>query len=456
VRVTLFTVWLLMIAAATASAQAPARPEPEEPSEPTTVFVHPDSGPFWLSGQLNIIFQSHHTFTAAYSGPNSFRASSEHATSTLTTLFTGVALPRRTEILFDVESAGGRGLSDALGLAGFSDLDVVRNPTLGAAPYLARLLVHHTIALSAEEARAARTPLSLATAVPVRRLDIRVGKFGTADFFDLNGVGGDSHLQFMNWTVDNNGAYDYAADTRGYTWGAIVEYQSPGWAIRFGEMLMLTVANGIELDWHVGRARAENVELEWRPLIHRRPATARVLSYVNHADMGDYREAVRRFERGADPVPTIEHTRQQGRIKYGVGVNAEQQVTSALRVFARSGWNEPHAESFAYTEVNNTFAVGADAEGRSWHRRQDRLGAAIVTNGLSEDHQAYLRLGGQGFLLGDGALTYGREDIAEVYYTAHVWRGVFASADVQGILHPGYNRDRGPLIIGGLRLHVDF
>jgi len=36
------------------------------------------------------------------------------------------------------------------------------------------------------------------------------------DFFDMNDVGTDSHSQFLNWTVDNNGAYEYAADTRGY------------------------------------------------------------------------------------------------------------------------------------------------------------------------------------------------------------------------------------------------
>ena len=37
-------------------------------------------------------------------------------------------------------------------------------------------------------------------------------------------LGSDCHLQFMNWTVDNNGAWDYAADTRGYTYGVVAEY----------------------------------------------------------------------------------------------------------------------------------------------------------------------------------------------------------------------------------------
>jgi len=430
--------------------------QPTEPSEPTTVFDRPDTDRLWLSGQANVIFQAHPAFLAPYSGDHSLRPTAEHATSTLLTLYTGVRVTNGTEFIFDVESAGGRGISDALGLAGFTDLDVVRNPTLGAAPYLARVMVHQTIPLGSERTSVDPNPLAFSHFVPVRRIEWRVGKFGTADFFDLNAVGSDSHLQFMNWTVDNNGAYDYAADTRGYTWGAIIEYHEGAWALRFAEMLMPKVANGIDLDWNITRAHAENLELEWHPTIWRRPTTVRVLSYVNHADMGDYREAVQRFENGIDSVPTIEHTRQQGTIKYGFGLNAEQQITSELRGFARWGRNEPRHESFAYTEVHHSLAFGADYAGSRWHRPLDKAGGAFVTNGLSEDHARYLALGGSGFLLGDGALTYGRENIVEFYYTAHVWRGVSGSADFQRIVNPGYNQDRGPVTVFSGRLHVEF
>ena len=417
------------------------------------MVAHPDDAPYWLSGQMNVIVQAHPAFHAAYSGDHSFHPTDEQTTSIVVTLFTGLALSKRTDVLLDVESAGGRGLSDAFGLAGFTDLDVVRNPTLGAAPYLARLMLHHTIALGGSDVVVARTPFSLATTMPARRIELRLGKFGTADFFDVNAVGGDSHLQFLNWTIDNNGAYDYAADTRGYTWGAVVEYHDQPLSIRFGEMLMPKVANGLELDWRITRAHAENLEVEWHA---RERLTLRVLGYANHANMGDYREAVQRFEQGVDAVPIIENTRRQGRIKFGVGVNVEEQLTSALRAFARWGWNEPHAESFAYTEVNNAVSLGGDMQGAMWHRPTDRLGIALVSNGLSADHANYLRFGGNGFLLGDGALTYGRETIGETYYTAHVWRGVSASADGQWIVNPGYNRARGPVPVGSLRLHLDF
>ena len=133
---------------------------------------------------------------------------------------------------------------------------------------------------------------SLAAHVPARRIEIRAGKLGMADFFDVNAVGSDSHLQFTNWTVDNNGAYDYAADTRGYTYAAIVEYDTPRWSVRFGEALMPTVANGIDMDWHLSRARAENLELELRPATG---LVVRLLGYANHANMGSYDEAIRAF-----------------------------------------------------------------------------------------------------------------------------------------------------------------
>jgi high affinity Mn2+ porin len=456
VRLVLVAVTIVWFPVSGLAAQERASDRPDEP-EPATVFARHGTDRIWLSGQVNVIFQTHDAFPADYSGDHSFRSTSERATSALLTLFTGLRLTDRTDAIFDVESAGGRGLSDALGLAGFTDLDVVRNPDLGAAPYVARVMLHHIIALGAARAAAEPSPLALARTLPTRRIELRIGKFGTADFFDVNTVGSDSHLQFMNWTVDNNGAYDYAADTRGYTWGGIVEYRDERWAIRFGEMLMPKVANGLELDWNIGRAHAENIEIEWRgPAIEQRSGVVRVLSYVNHANMGDYRAAVARVAAGVDAVPTIENTRQQGRIKYGFAVNAEQPVTPALRVFGRWGWNEPHFESYAYTEVNDSAQVGADYAGARWRRDADKIGGAFVTNGISADHQRYLAFGGSGFLLGDGGLTYGREQIVEAYYTVHFWRGLFASADLQHIANPGYNQDRGPVLVVGARLHLDF
>ena len=330
------------------------------------------------------------------------------------TLFTGLELTHSTEILFDPEITQGHGISDALGLAGFTNLDVVRNPDLGSAPYIARVMIHQIIPLSRETSAQPRGPLSLLTQLPIRRLEFRAGKMAITDFFDVNAVGGDDHLQFLNWTDVNNGAYDYAADTRGYTYDLMLEYDDRAWAVRFAEGLMPKVANGIQLDWDLRRARAENLEIELRPrLFAKKPTAVRLLSYVNHANMGDYREAVALFLAGKTPRPIIEDTRQQGRVKYGFGVNIEQQLTANLRAFARFGWNEGRHESFAYTEVNQALNLGADYRGNRWRRTHDKIGVAFISNAISKDHQEYLRLGGLGFLLGDGNLNYGRENIVE-------------------------------------------
>jgi high affinity Mn2+ porin len=424
---------------------------------PVAIFPHSQTSRFWISGQINTILQWHPWFRAKYTGDNSLRPQAENATSRVLTLYSGVQLTKKTEIIFDLESAGGRGISDAFGLAGFTNLDVVRNPTLGSKPYLARLMIHQIIPLSSETIEATRGPLSLATKLPVRRLEIRAGKFGMADFFDLSSVGTDSHLQFLNWTVDNNGGYDYAADTRGYTFGLIVEYQDLNWGVRFAEALMPKVANGINLEWNLHRARAENLEVEFRHnFIPQRAGVVRLLTYVNHANMGSYSEAIDNFRAGRTPAPDITAHPFKTTIKYGFGINFEQEATKQLRFFGRYGWNEGRHESFAYTEVNNTVAFGFDLKGDRWRRNQDKIGAAFATNGISSNHRLYLALGGKGFLLGDGALTYGRENILETYYTLHLWRGVFTSLDLQHINNPGYNRDRGPVLVPALRLHLEF
>jgi high affinity Mn2+ porin len=438
-------------------AQSPAdKPEADAPGGPSTVLPHPDNTRWYIGGQFNTVFQAHPSFSAKYSGPNSLHTRAESEDSRVYTLYTGLQLSGTTEVLFDMESTSGRGISDALGLAGFTNLDVVRNPELGAKPYIARAMVHQVIPLSRETEESSRGPLSLFTKLPVRRLEIRAGKFSIPDFFDQNDVGSDSHLQFLNWTVDNNGAYDYAADMRGYTQGVVIEYHDHGTVLRFAEARMPKVANGLKLD-PIRKARAENMELEIHPkLLAKRATSVRMLGFVNHANMGDYRRAIELFLAGATPTPDITATRQPGTVKYGFGLNLLQEITSNLRAFARVGWNEGRHESFAYTEVDQTIEVGGDLRGARWRRKRDKVGAVLVSNGISSVHQRYLALGGVGFLLGDGRLTYGRETIFEGYYTAHLWRGVFASADVQKVNNPGYNRDRGPVWAPGLRLHVDF
>ena len=444
-------------------------PVGHEPNDAPVVAMapHPENQLWWISGQANIILQGGLPFHSPYQGKNSFIGRGEYKASLVGTVYTALRRNRsvryNTDFIFDMESAGGRGLSEALGLAGFTNLDVVRNPNLGSTPYIARYQIHQVFGLTNKTTAQEPGFFALAPSVPARRVEVRVGKMTLPDFFDVSGPGSDSHLQFMNWTVDNNGAWDYTADTRGYTVGGMAEYDDRVWSLRYGIFAMPTVANGIDMDWAFSRAHAQNGELELRhSFVKHRKGVTRVLFYANRAHMGTYREAVESFLDGSDTAkygvtaPTITLHEHFGALKYGLGYNTEQEVTENLRAFGRFGWNEGQHESFAYTEVDQTAEAGADYAGTRWHRPEDKVAVAVVSNAIKADHQEYLRLGGLGFLLGDGTLNYGRENIVEGYYTWHAWRGMFYSLDVQRIDNPGYNRDRGPVWVGSVRAHVDF
>jgi carbohydrate-selective porin OprB len=219
---------------------------------------------------------------------------------------------------------------------------------------------------------------------------------------------------------------------------------------------MPTVANGINLDWNIARASGLNFELEERhALLPKRMSIVRALAFVNHADMGSYRQAVDGYLAGKDPAPDVTLYRKQGRIKYGFGLNVEQELTASWHAFGRLGWNDGKNESFAYTEIDRTAEIGSDFRGTRWRRPQDKIGAAFVANGLSGDHRRYLALGGLGFILGDGGLKYSLEKIFESYYTAHIWRGTSVAIDYQHITDPGYNEARGPVSVIGFRIHIE-
>lgn len=424
-----------------------------------TVLHHSQTSPFWLSAQVNVIAQMHPRFHADYSGPNSLDHAEEQSVSRVVTLYTGFQLNDSTEIVLDAESSGWSGLSQGLGLGGFVNLDVVRNPQLSSQPYLARIWIRKVIRLSEDNVEEERSPLSLLTTLPARRIDIHVGQMSLPDFLDLNSVASDSHMQFMNWTVDNNGAWDYAADTRGYTYAAVFEYYDHDFAARFAEALEPTVANGINLEWNLQDAHAENYELEYDPhLIAGKFGAIRLLGFTNFANMGDYHFAIDQFENQTKPilaVPNIDNHVKGVAMKYGFGLNLEQQLTDQARVFMRAGWNEGQHESWAYTEVDQTVSLGGDLRGDWWHRAQDKWGVAFVVNGISRRHRQYLALGGLGFVLGDGNLSYGPEEIMETYYNFPIARGLFGAFDFQYVNNPGYNRARGPVVVPGLRLHLE-
>jgi high affinity Mn2+ porin len=442
--------------AAPASDASTLTDPPPVDDTPESMFPHFKDTRFWLSGQANFVFQALPSFPALYSGTHSLGPDYEKATSRVLTLYTGVRFNNSTELLVDIEEAGGDALSLGFGLAGNTDLDIVRNPSLSKAPYLGRAIIHKIFALSKDKVENQRSFLSLFDELPRRRLELRFGKFSMPDFFDLNSVGSDTHFQFLNWTTDNNGAWDYAADTRGYTVGLTLDYEDRNWGFRFAEVLMPKVANGIDLVWRPWQVHAENFEYELRRgFIPKKVGVVRLLAYTNSANMGVYRDQVIEAA-AANTTPDITNHPWEITRKYGFGINLEQALTRYLSAYARFGWDNGRTESFAYTEVDQTFSEGLGANGAWWRRKQDRAGVAFISNAIKKDHQNYLAAGGLGFLLGDGHLSYGRENIFETYYTVHVWRGIYFAPGVQHINNPGYNRDRGPVVVPTFRAHVEF
>jgi high affinity Mn2+ porin len=439
------------------SLQSQEPDSPVDPPDPETLFAHREANRVWLSGQVNAIFQTHPVFFSKYSGRNSLGAGYQKATSRLLTVYTGFRLSESTEVIADVEEANGAALSHTLGLAGFSNFDAARNPeSLSKMPYLARAMLHKIIGLGGAQIENPRNELSLFDHLPTRRIELRLGKFSPLDFFDQNTVGSDSHLQFTNWAIDANDAYDSAADSRGYTVGLLLEYHDATWALRAAEELMPKAAGGDQFVWNLTRARADNLELELHPgLFAKKTSVIRLLGYVNHANMGVYREAIEQFENGTTAVPDIRNHLWETTRKFGFGLNIEQMLWPSVVLFGRWGWNNGKTESFCFTEIDSTITGGVGMFGRKWRRPQDRTGIAIALNAISADHRTYLADGGYGFMIGDGALNYGREEIVESYYTAHLWRGLYFSPGFQRIVNPAYNQDRGPVTIPWLRLHLE-
>jgi high affinity Mn2+ porin len=403
-----------------------------------------------LHFQATSIGQHHWSFPARYSGVNSLSDRPESRVSLTGTVFLSLRLTKYTELVVDPEIAGGEGFSGVTGIAGFTNGEMPRVATATPKLYPARMYLRQTWSLGGGTEAVADGANQTAGKVPARRISWTVGKFALSDFFDNNLYSGDPRTQFMNWAIMYNGAWDYAADTRGYTWGSIEEFASPHYSFRLASAMMPTFANGPHFDLRLRDNRSEVVEGERDYSLGGKKGALRLLGYANRADAGTYREALHLADGG---TPELGPTRRDGTLKYGFGANLEQALTQDVGVFARYGWNDGKTESFVFTEIDRTIAGGVSAAGRRWRRPADHVGFGAVRNYLSGDHRSFLAAGGTGFLIGDGRLNYAPESIVEGYYGFNVGAGFTTTLDYQHVWNPAYNRDRGPVPVLSLRLH---
>lgn len=407
---------------------------------------------FW---QATSIGQYHGTFRSPYKDQFSLQDYPERDVSLTTTLFFGLRLEHNTELYFDPEIAGGRGFSGVNGLANSSNGELPRVATATPKPYLARLYVSHDFGFGSAKESFESEENQLAGKRSEKRYTITIGRFTLTDFFDNNRYSHDPRTQFMGWSVMYNGAWDYPADVRGYSWGWVHEFHTHYWSLRYGSAGMPRVANGLRFDRRILEDRGDVIEEEHRHTLWARPGAIRVLEYVNHADAGTYSQAIGLAKQNGG-IPDITATRQPGTLKYGFGLNTEQEITKTIGVFARLAWNDGKTESFAFTAIDRLATGGVSATGQRWHRPKDTFATELTVAGLSAVHARYLAMGGHDFLIGDGRLNYGPEYAWESYYSAKLVSGVFASFDLQHVANPAYNQDRGPVWISSIRLHMEF
>jgi high affinity Mn2+ porin len=434
-------------------------------TDTTTAGPTPSSTwPMLVGAQYTLVDQHQSRLRSPYSGPLSLNPNGDTEATNTVGIYAGWAPATWGQLYLDVEKFDGAGVSNATGLAGLTNGDVVREGAFGIKKefYIARLYARFMYPLGDKLAAVERAQDQIPGTEASTRLEFKIGRMALPDDFDQNRYASAARTQFLNWSLWANTAWDYAANTRGYTNGFVFGYISPAWSVKYGFYLMPIRANDQTLEYPVRLAHGENLELRLSPWST--GTIVRLLGYLNTARMGDYKEALA-IAAARGTAPSIDADDREGRHKYGFGINAEQPLADNgdTGLFMRWGWNDGNTETFAFTEVDQESSVGVQLAGSHWGRRDDRLGLAVVSEGLSAPHRQYLQAGGCGFLLCDGRLNYGHEQILETYYRFQIvwpespgpvrWQ---LSPDFQEIRHPGYNRDRGPVHFWAARLHVEY
>lgn len=413
--------------------------------------------------QLTGISQGHTSFPVLDQGGNTLMHEAESNKLSLTsTLFLGKQLWKNAAVYYNPEISGGQGLSQARGVAGFTNGETFRIGSAEPVLYNARFFLqqhfnfdHQHMTTFEDGANQVRQKIS------DNRLTLTLGKISLADYFDKNSFSHDTRSQFMNWSLMSNGAWDYPADTRGYTKGIVAEWFYYRWAFRGAATLVPLKANGLQLDDNISKAHGVTFETERNWMIHKLPGTARVLLFANTSQAPTYNEAIANAQKGDSTaslvVGGLYAWNKYSNTKYGYGINVEQYVHPNIGVFLKTSWNDGKSATWAFTEIDQSTSFGAHFKGTIWNRAKDNIGIGYVENGISKEHQNYLKAGLNGFIIGDGKLNYGKESIIEIYYKARLLDHIYGSFDYQWVRNPAYNKDnQGPVLVFAFRLHVEF
>lgn len=402
-----------------------------------------------VHAQLTYVAQRKPAVRSPYAGPNSLRSDAESSYSLTATAALGVRLGASTELYLNPEVAQGKPVSGLLGLTGFSNGELAKTSGSNPKLYRARLFVRQTVDLGGGDVDLESSANQLAGRTSNDRLVLTAGALSVLDIFDANSVAHDPRMQFMNWAFMTHAAYDYPADSRGYTYGLAAEFITDGWALRAGRFAVPLQPNQLHLDSQLLRHYGDEVELSRDYRLADQTGTVRLLAYRMKAAMADYADTLAT----TTGPPSLDMPERRLRSKTGAGVSVEHHVSTRVAVFMRAFRADGRTETYAFTEADRSFSTGAQWDGEAWGRPNDSMGLGWAINGLSAAHREFLRRGGDTFFLGDGTLRYRGEQDLEWYYRSELSKGVFLTGDVQQVRNPGNNADRGPAWFYALRLH---
>jgi high affinity Mn2+ porin len=435
-----------------------AIPQPPDPSrvpntapEPTEAVVPEAWNVHW---QATFVKQYHPSFTSPFQGANSLSPVSNGEETADVTLFLGTRLWDGGALYVNPEIDQGFGFDDTLGLAGFPSGEAYK---IGKAkPYarVPRAFVRQRFDLGGQTTTLSPGANELGGSQTADNLVLTVGKFSVVDIFDTNSYAHDSRGDFLNWSVIDAGAFDYAADSWGYTVGIAAEWTQSWWTLRGGFFDLSDVPNSAQLEASFKEFSLIG-EFEGRYELRGRAGKLKLLGFLNNARMGSYSDAVQ-LGQATNSIPSTALVRHSAS-RTGIALNLEQEITSDLGAFARISFNDGSKETYEFTDVNRSASAGIAVKGTGWNRAADVFGLAGVVNALSSAARTYFAAGGLGVLIGDGQLPrYRTEDIVETYYAMRITEHFTVSADYQYVANPAYNRDRGPVSIFSLRVHAEF
>jgi high affinity Mn2+ porin len=409
--------------------------------------------------QTTFNWQRHPAFNNGGISPNNSLISKAESMYTFSaTAHWGARVWKDGELYFNPEIVSGVPFSNNLvGLGSFTNGEITRAGGMDPKLYRQRLFLRQTWNQGGGTEKVESDFNQMAGTVDKNRIVLTAGNFSTLDVFDDNAYAKDPRTQFMNWGNWTYSSFDYAADARGYGWGFAVEWYLDDWVFKLGRMTGPKEPNGLAVDYQIAKHYGDQFEVERAHTIANRPGKARVLLWRDRANMASFSDALTYLNTyNPSDKETILQARNGDKTKYGLGFNVEQEISSNVGGFMRVMKTDGRTETYAFTEVDNSFSGGVLIKGGAWSRPEDNVGLSFMQNQLSNDRRKYLAAGGISFFIGDGSLSYKPENIFEGFYSFGIYKNTWLTADYQRISNPAYNSARGPVNVYAFRFHSEF